>query len=99
VGVSPVRVRAPSPAFVFSGTFRRETGDPRSRVSGPDPRVVSRLLALETAEIHSGSVTDTNGIVADVHTANVRAVRGYTLVAAIADEVADARPFACRQKT
>jgi len=42
------------------------------------------LLAAETAE----SLTLTNGVMVEVQTASYRAVRGYTLVAALCDEVA-----------
>ena len=42
------------------------------------------LLAAETAE----SLTLTNGVMVEVQTASYRAVRGYTLIAALCDEVA-----------
>ncbi len=45
--------------------------------------LLSPLLAAETAE----SLTLSNGVMVEVQTASYRAVRGYTLVAALCDEV------------
>jgi len=46
--------------------------------------MLAGLVAHRTAE----SVELTNGITIEIHTSNFRAVRGYTVVAAIADEIA-----------
>jgi len=46
--------------------------------------LLAPLLAAETAE----SLTLSNGVMVEVQTASYRAVRGYTLVAALCDEVA-----------
>jgi hypothetical protein len=46
--------------------------------------MLARLVAHRTAE----AVELTNGITIEVHTASFRAVRGYTIVAAVLDEVA-----------
>jgi len=43
-----------------------------------------KLIAKETKE----AIWLTNGLVIEIHTSNFRAVRGYTLVAAICDEIA-----------
>jgi hypothetical protein len=46
--------------------------------------MLARLVAHRTAE----SMTLTNGITIEIHTSNFRAVRGYTIVAAVCDEIA-----------
>lgn len=46
------------------------------------------MLTQRVASRTKESITLTNRVVIEVHTANFRAVRGYTLVAVIADEVA-----------
>jgi hypothetical protein len=46
--------------------------------------MLARLVAHRTAE----SVTLMNGITIEIHTSNFRAVRGYTIVAAVCDEIA-----------
>jgi hypothetical protein len=46
--------------------------------------MLARLIAHRTAE----SLTLTNGITIEIHTSNFRAVRGYTIVAAVCDEIA-----------
>lgn len=46
------------------------------------------MLAQMKAARSKESIELTNGVVIEVHTANFRAVRGYTLVAVIADEIA-----------
>ena len=49
-----------------------------------DVPMLAKLIERETAE----AIHLTNGISIEVHTASFRAVRGYTIVAAILDEVA-----------
>jgi hypothetical protein len=66
---------------------RRQARIARGYIRGlleSDPALCRLIVGVPTQE----RIELTNGVVIEIHTSNIRAVRGYTLLAVIADEVA-----------
>jgi hypothetical protein len=67
-------------------TDRRQSGVAKRYISGllHSTPVLARLVARETRD----AIELTNGLVIEIHTASFRSIRGYTVVAAVCDELA-----------